>query len=37
MLEAFEVLSDRQLTAFIDILETLAEAPPARGRNAPHE
>jgi DNA-binding MarR family transcriptional regulator len=37
MLSAFEVLSDEQLAAFIDILETLAEAPPARGRNAPHE
>ena len=32
MLAAFEVLSDRQLTAFIDILETLAEAPPVSGR-----
>jgi DNA-binding MarR family transcriptional regulator len=28
---AFEVLSDRQLAAFIDIMETLAAAPPAQG------
>jgi hypothetical protein len=30
MADAFEVLSDRQLAAFIDILETLAAAPPAQ-------
>jgi DNA-binding MarR family transcriptional regulator len=30
MTAAFDVLSDRQLAAFIDILETLAAAPPAQ-------
>ena len=30
MTDAFDVLSDRQLAAFIDILETLATAPPAQ-------
>jgi DNA-binding MarR family transcriptional regulator len=32
MTVAFEVLSDRQLSALIDILETLAAAPPAAGK-----
>lgn len=32
MTAAFDVLSDRQLSALIDILETLAAAPPAAGK-----